>query len=84
MILESISIKPNTISNFLTFGNYLEVKVKGQAHFMGLIRLKKASNVARDRISLNQNNIYLTPSGLTWRVHPSRISATYGLAWRAK
>ena len=44
---------------------YLEVKVIGQSHFMDLIRLKKASSVARDRISPNQNNIYLTSLGLT-------------------
>ena len=50
MILESISIKPNAISKLMTFLNYLEVKVKGQSHFMGLIRLKKAANVARERI----------------------------------
>ena len=61
----------------MTLKNYLEVKVKYQGHVMGLIRLKKASNVARDRISPNQNNIYLTPSGLQ---HPSWISATYELA----
>ena len=48
----------------MTFKNYLEVKVIGQDNFIGLIRLKKASNVARDRILRNQNNIYLTPSGL--------------------
>ena len=65
MILESIAIKPNAIIKHITFSNYLEVKVKGQDHFIDLIRLKKASNVARDRISPNQNNIYLTPSGLT-------------------
>ena len=51
----------------MTFKNYLEVKVKGQSYFMGMIRLKKASNVVRDRISPNQNNIYLTPSGVTRR-----------------
>ena len=65
MILESISIKPNALSKFMTFKNYLEVKVKGQGHIKSLIKLKQASNVARDRISPNQNNIYLTPSGLT-------------------
>ena len=34
----------------MLFLNYLEVKVKGQGYFMGLIRLKKASNVARGRL----------------------------------
>ena len=38
--------------------------------------------MARGRFSPNQNKIYLTPSCLTWRVHPSWISATYGLAWQ--
>ena len=38
---ESIFIKPNAISKFMTFKNYLEVKVKGQGLFMGLIRLKR-------------------------------------------
>ena len=66
MILELISIKPNAFwSEFMTFKNYLEVKVKVQSHLKSLIRLKKASNVARDRISPNQNTFYLPPSGLT-------------------
>ena len=30
------------------------------------INVKKASNVARDRFSPNQSNIYLTPSDLTF------------------
>ena len=49
----------------MTLKNHLEVKVKGQGHFKSLIVLKKTTNVARDRILPNQNNIYLTPSGLT-------------------
>ena len=57
----------------MTFLNYLEVKVKGQGHFKS-DKVKKASNVARDPISPNQNNIL----GVT----PSWISSTYGLAWR--
>ena len=48
MIIESISIKPKAISTFMTLENLLEVKVKDQGQFMGLIRLEKASNVARD------------------------------------
>ena len=28
----------------------MEVKIKGQGHFIGLVRLEKASNVARDLI----------------------------------
>ena len=40
MILESISIKPNAISKFMPFLNYLEVKVKGQGHF-GSNKVKK-------------------------------------------
>ena len=64
IISDSISIKPSVINKLMTFLKKIEVEVKGQGHFMGLIRLKKASNVARDRISPNQNKIYLTPSGL--------------------
>ena len=51
MTIESISIKPKAISTLCHKKNLFEVKIKGQGHFMGLVRLEKASNVARDLFS---------------------------------
>ena len=45
-------MKPKPISTFMTL-QVLEVKVESQSHFMGLVMLEKASNVARDLFSDN-------------------------------
>ena len=51
LIIKSISIKQKTISTFMTLEEFMKIKVKGQGHFMGLIRLEKASNMSRDLFS---------------------------------
>ena len=49
MIIESISNKPKAISTFMTLEEF--IVGLGQGHFMGLVRLEKASNGARLRFS---------------------------------
>ena len=52
MIMELFSIKPKAISKFMTLEELIGGHgLEGQDHFMGLVRLEKASNVARDLFS---------------------------------
>ena len=51
MIIESISIKLKAMSIHMTLKEF--IGDQGQGYFMGLVRLEKASNMARDLFSDN-------------------------------
>ena len=48
MIIELISIKSKAISTLMTLEEFIGGQGQRSSHFMGLVRLEKASNVARD------------------------------------
>ena len=65
----------------MTFKNYFESKVKGQGHFVRSDKVKTGLKWGTWPIFTQPKQHLLNPFRSNMTVHPSWISAIYGLAW---